>query len=1523
MSIRNIIVQLRNVSAGTITLGTLSIAPAASVTIWDTETFATGIADNFEQVIAGIAVFNQNIGNGNLVMVVDSVDQSAANAWIQYHDLVRVYKEESIRNDFDVLRLLRLYATTSASGLLSSDEYNKIGQLDGYNISELFNTTGEISGFPSRTTSTISVNNATREFTIAPVSGSYDIYINSHKVTKSTSDTVTFTDTEGLHYFYFNKSGTLIHTTLSSEFGAVIQGNGVLVSVIYWDTDSNVQILLGDERHGFMDGKTHYHLHNAFGAQWYDGGALGDITADGNGASATHVQLSASHVTFADEDIVFKSIESSQVLSFPAQIPIYYRSGADGYWRRKTPDVYPMIYNGTAGYSGTYVPYNQWTGSTWQLTSVSSGSFVLIHFFAGNDKTYPIFGVQGQVEYQSIGDARTGASNEIATLAGTAQLLSPEFVRLGSIIVQVSVSYTNVPKARIRTTDTGTSYIDFRGSSVRGVGATVADHGNLSGLTDDDHQQYLLVNGTRAMTGSLNMGTYNITNVGTVDGYNLETEFARISSGVTGPGSSTDNSVARFDGTTGKVIQNSAVTISDTAVIDGVNSISLDLQGTPPAWQEGLIWYDSDAHSLVAYNDKSDVVHQLGQELFMRAVNNTGVSIPNGSVVYVSGAQGNRPTIALAQANDSRKVLAVGIVTHTVPNNEEGLVTIKGSVNGGVDTSTFTTGDYLYVSPSIPGGLTNIKPSGVDYAWFVGVALNSTNNGSVVVSTQGPFKLTDLHDVDGINSPLDGYYFRGNGSFWEGRVFSNDVLSLANVLGASSSTDNALARFDLTTGKLLQNSLAILDDSGNLNLNAGTGTITCGNINSVSITAHASRHNPGGADALTTAAPSTTAVQIGNTAAVGTATSFSRSDHVHTVTGGTPVNVTKAANADGTATTFARSDHKHDVTTAAASSLTGTSTNTEGSATSLARSDHTHNISSILSGTAPVDVTKSTAAAGTATTAARQDHKHNVSTAAASSLTGTSTSTEGTATSLARSDHTHSISGILSSTAPVNVTKATAAAGTATESARQDHKHDVTTAAAVSVGTTNAEGTSTSLARADHTHAVTGLSITSEAQGDILYRNATAWVRLPASTSGQYLQTQGAAANPQWSDGYFLTLNYTPISYSVVSNNIGQHIAGLDTKLNSLNVGPSYVFDSYDATGGTDITATATVPLDTQRVKDSIYTHSTSTNNGQVTVTAAGRYEITYNVGTQVTSGSTISASECWLEVNSAEVSGSRGVMLNSQTTYGGTHVSRTIELTLAANSVLRIRAVRTAGTNSVSLKANTSSLVIRNVTAVNASTTTPTAHASTHILNGTDEIDGDTIGITWAPTNYTRTTTPQSSSTSHLTSHLAGIDAAIATKVTGAASSTDNAIVRFDATTGKLIQNSNVIITDDGYVQQARTVTFNAWPTVTASTDGYAEAEYGANQKITINLNNKAAVTITLNEPSGPGNFMLILKQGSTTPTTSITWATEGTHALYAPSGTLGFASTTSSRTMIGLAYDGTDWYAVSSQPMQQVIAS
>jgi len=41
----------------------------------------------------------------------------------------------------------------------------------------------------------------------------------------------------------------------------------------------------------------------------------------------------------------------------------------------------------------------------------------------------------------------------------------------------------------------------------------ISDHGNLNGLSDDDHTQYLLADGTRAMSGDLDLGSNSIINI--------------------------------------------------------------------------------------------------------------------------------------------------------------------------------------------------------------------------------------------------------------------------------------------------------------------------------------------------------------------------------------------------------------------------------------------------------------------------------------------------------------------------------------------------------------------------------------------------------------------------------------------------------------------------------------------------------------------------------------------------------------------------------------------------------------------------------------------------------------------------------------------------------------------------------------------------------------------------------------------------------------------------------------------------
>ena len=66
-------------------------------------------------------------------------------------------------------------------------------------------------------------------------------------------------------------------------------------------------------------------------------------------------------------------------------------------------------------------------------------------------------------------------------------------------------------------------------------------------------------------------------------------------------------------------------------------------------------------------------------------------------------------------------------------------------------------------------------------------------------------------------------------------LLASTAGSSGDVVGPASATDNAVARFDLTTGKLIQNSVVtIADTTGDM---AGVGTLSSGAITSSSLTA--------------------------------------------------------------------------------------------------------------------------------------------------------------------------------------------------------------------------------------------------------------------------------------------------------------------------------------------------------------------------------------------------------------------------------------------------------------------------------------------------------------------------------------------------------------------------------------------------------------------------------------------------------------------------------------------------------------
>jgi hypothetical protein len=366
--------------------------------------------------------------------------------------------------------------------------------------------TKEPTGFVNRTSSTLTFSDSApaRTFTITPV-GSFSFYVKGKKFTKTSAESIVISAAAGDHYIYYDDSGVL-QESIDPDFVKTIILEYAYVAVVYWNTDTNTHTYFGDERHGIvMDGATHGYLHTVFGARFLSGLALNfstiPTTVDGTGNSASDAQFPSDQGKIRDEDILHE-------IPVQAQIPILYRQGS--LWRKKAADAYPLIYQGTAGYgAGLKLPYNQFTG-TWVLTEVQDSKFVLVHYFGTNDIDNPFIGIQGIAEYNSIEDARINANTEISSLSG---LPFTEFVPVGSVIFQTRDVYTNAPKARIRSTDTGANYVDFRGSQLYTPAGTATTHGLLSGLGNDDHFQYLLADGTRTMGGALNMGTHQINNV--------------------------------------------------------------------------------------------------------------------------------------------------------------------------------------------------------------------------------------------------------------------------------------------------------------------------------------------------------------------------------------------------------------------------------------------------------------------------------------------------------------------------------------------------------------------------------------------------------------------------------------------------------------------------------------------------------------------------------------------------------------------------------------------------------------------------------------------------------------------------------------------------------------------------------------------------------------------------------------------------------------------------------------------------
>lgn len=226
-----------------------------------------------------------------------------------------------------------------------------------------------------------------------------------------------------------------------------------------------------------------------------------------------------------------------------------------------------------------------------------------------------------------------------------------------------------------------------------GVGTTVT---LVRSLTTDGLENVGSTNLTVAASSYLTK-TYVYPSTAGID-YWWDSQFGAtgIGSGdVIGPAGATDNAIARYDGATGKIIQNSTVIVSDAGAITGA--------------------------TLDSY------LNDVGADHIHFKIKAMEPLVP-GNIVRATGWNAGQNAAEVYKVTSPSTQVALGICHDTLATGDFGLAVHDGFFEG-LDTSTFAFGDILY--PNSSGGLTNVKPSGT-YQAVAYVLRVQLNNGAVL-----------------------------------------------------------------------------------------------------------------------------------------------------------------------------------------------------------------------------------------------------------------------------------------------------------------------------------------------------------------------------------------------------------------------------------------------------------------------------------------------------------------------------------------------------------------------------------------------------------------------------------------------------------------------------------------------------------------------------------------------------------------------------------------------------------------------
>lgn len=311
----------------------------------------------------------------------------------------------------------------------------------------------------------------------------------------------------------------------------------------------------------------------------------------------------------------------------------------------------------------------------------------------------------------------------------------------------------------------------------------------------------VVTNAAPDQTVVLNAGT-GISTSGTYPNFTITNTSPSLGGDVVGPASATDNALARFDTTTGKLIQNSVVTIDDAGNESGINSITFDTTPTTVPTTPGSLYWDSangnQTLSLVMAN--GDAIQQIGEETYFRI--RASAAITEGQVVMFTGTVGGSGALTGAPASGLTATTAsyvMGIATHNLAINDWGYITSFGLVRG-INTTggaeAWIDGQILYYDPTVAGGLTKTVPVAPNAKIQVCAVVNAASGGSGSVFVRPTFggALGQYEGDVQVTTPANGQLLirdQTAGKWVNAPLTAGTAISVTNTAGAVTIANTA------------------------------------------------------------------------------------------------------------------------------------------------------------------------------------------------------------------------------------------------------------------------------------------------------------------------------------------------------------------------------------------------------------------------------------------------------------------------------------------------------------------------------------------------------------------------------------------------------------------------------------------------------------------------------------------------------------------------------------------------------------